>query len=707
MVIFETAVGESLQSIVEREGYVLSDPSLIFILPDIPAVNQAQRLFYKFGLWGERLLTFGKLASLANLRSEKKFIELSRMGRLFLMEEVIRDLSKGFLYFRGMANIKGFSQAVVRVVAELKQMKLTPDRLSQIAESMKGEGQLKNKLKDLGTIFNYYQRKPDEEGLIDDIDRLRILSECIGRGELANIIPDAGTFVVFGFYDFTHSQLEVLKGIDEAGYGLLVYLPNLRECPTLRTEVIGRMDEWLGEFEIKEVPYTHMPQTDIKILSFPSFREETEFSVREIKRLIVEGSFKPDDICVILRSIAEKGNYLIRGFEKLGVPYSMSGGLSIGVSPFGQFITNLLKAKSENFERKLFVNLLRSPYITGFFSKIDNFEELISELDLKSRNRRILRGLADWKSVIKEMSDAEFRRRVEYVLDTLETRFNSKNLGKLNGDLAEVLDELLVYKAVETLSAKSYIHRLVWERFSEFLREITFLTGIRFKRDIGSLGEFISLLGELLYEQNFPASAPTKTEKVLILDAFDALGTMFPVVFILDVGEKSFPSAFVRDPILKNDERALINSYLGRDYFRVEKSHFDSEEFLFKSVSSSAAAKLYITYSYLDEKERSKLPSYLVEEIAENEKVDVKRCNLEDGLLSQDSICTRGDLVRHLFYTKRYDNENFADYLSDNWNPYRWVSGGIRAESSRLAPDGVYCCYEGIITKKGLLADLI
>ncbi|HEX3033723.1 MAG TPA: PD-(D/E)XK nuclease family protein, partial [Thermodesulfobacteriota bacterium] len=46
-------------------------------------------------------------------------------------------------------------------------------------------------------------------------------------------------------------------------------------------------------------------------------------------------------------------------------------------------------------------------------------------------------------------------------------------------------------------------------------------------------------------------------------------------------------------------------------------------------------------------------------------------------------------------------------YLSDNWNPYRWVSGGIRAESSRLAPDGVYCCYEGIITKKGLLADLI
>ena len=75
--------------------------------------------------------------------------------------------------------------------------------------------------------------------------------------------------------------------------------------------------------------------------------------------------------------------------------------------------------------------------------------------------------------------------------------------------------------------------------------------------------------------------------------------------------------------------------------------------------------------------------------------------------MSQDGICTIGDLVRHLFYTGRYDNENFAGYLSDNWNPYRWVSGGIQAESSRLAPDGVYCCHEGIITKKELLTDLI
>lgn len=59
-------------------------------------------------------------------------------------------------------------------------------------------------------------------------------------GELKNILPEAKTFVVFGFFDFTSSQLEVLKSIKDAGYELIIYLPPLGELPTLRSEVMER-----------------------------------------------------------------------------------------------------------------------------------------------------------------------------------------------------------------------------------------------------------------------------------------------------------------------------------------------------------------------------------------------------------------------------------------------------------------------------------
>lgn len=134
----------SLQTIVEKESLDLYGSSIYFLLPDIPAINQAEQLFLKQGLWGQRLLTFGKLATLANLKGERKFPELSRMGRLFLMEEVIRELTNSFSYFKEISSIKGFSESLVRLVAELKHMKLAPNNLTEIAGKLRDNELKKN-----------------------------------------------------------------------------------------------------------------------------------------------------------------------------------------------------------------------------------------------------------------------------------------------------------------------------------------------------------------------------------------------------------------------------------------------------------------------------------------------------------------------------------------------------------------------------------
>jgi len=216
MRIVETQIGESLQSIIGSENINLDDPSIYFLLPDIPAIVQAEGIFLrKNGLWGERLLTFGKLSFICNLKSKERRNVISRMGRLFLMEEIVDELCSEFSYFKNKCFVKGFSESLLKIVAELKHAKITPLDLLNISKK-EGDGDLKNKLKDLAQVFEHYQNKLERENLIDDIDKLRLLSRCASKGGLSNILPDAKKIAVFGFYDFTPSQLEVLKSVDRA-----------------------------------------------------------------------------------------------------------------------------------------------------------------------------------------------------------------------------------------------------------------------------------------------------------------------------------------------------------------------------------------------------------------------------------------------------------------------------------------------------------
>ncbi|MGH7807612.1 MAG: hypothetical protein ACRENT_05920, partial [Thermodesulfobacteriota bacterium] len=249
MKIFETEIGLSLECLIERENLNLNDESLYLILPDIPAIAQAENLFLiKNGLWGERLLTFGKLSYLSNLRSKKRYNVLSRMGRLFLMEELVADVNDRLVYFKDMLVIKGLSEALLGLVAELKHSKLEPERVLELSERV-GDEEFKLKLKDLHLIYSLYQQKLQTKGFIDDIDKLRLLSETIANGKLRNVLPRAGSFVVFGFFDFTPSQLEVLQSINKAGSGLVIYIPSLAGTSKLRNMVMDKMKYWLGDFQ--------------------------------------------------------------------------------------------------------------------------------------------------------------------------------------------------------------------------------------------------------------------------------------------------------------------------------------------------------------------------------------------------------------------------------------------------------------------------
>ncbi|MFQ5786476.1 MAG: PD-(D/E)XK nuclease family protein [Thermodesulfobacteriota bacterium] len=709
MRIVETEIGRSLESIIEAENINLDDQSIYFLLPDIPVIVQAENIFLrKNGLWGERLLTFGKLSFISNLKSNERKNVISRMGRLFLMEEIVDELKGKFSYFKKNPFIKGFSDSLLKLIAELKHARISPVDLFSISENVVS-GSLKNKLRDLSLVFDQYQNKLEKEGLIDDIDKLKLLSDTALNGRLSHILPGAKKFIVFGFYDFTPSQLDVLKSIDRCGFNLTIYLSKFEGAPRLKYMFMNKIQNWFGNFKLETLHENKRTQCQIEIHSYPSIREEAEFTAREIKRLIVNEDARPGDVAIVSRIIGDKDKFLTRAFDKLGLPYSITNVGSLSTTSLGQFVLTLLRVKSSGFEKGYLLNLLRSPFLSSFFNQEDLYE-VASFIDIESRKRRTLRGVKPWKEFLIVLSYFKHHNvvgRINKLIEIMDSRFNSRHIGKLTDDIARIMDELQVDKSVSKLSKYKDIHAISWDNFCNFVKELRFLSKLRFKnKRVRNLADFISLLQDLWIEDRFSYTTTKSLEKIHILTALETRGTSFPFVFVIDLGEKSFPFPFIQDPILKNDERTHINEFLGTHLLYEEHFHHEFEEFLFKLITSSANEKLYISYSHRDERERAKIPSYLVEGLKKRFDLKPIKHSIEDNFIKSENTYTNSDFAKHLFNEYRNKEFKIEDYNSYLPNYIGHVIKGIAAERERLETHGFYSEFEGIIRDTGLIPEL-
>jgi ATP-dependent helicase/nuclease subunit B len=709
MRIVQTESGESFEGVVEKENINLDDQSTYFLLPDIPAIVQAENLFLKRnGLWGDRLLTFGKLSFISNLNSTERRNVISRMGRLFMMEEIVDEMNAGFSYFKDKFLVKGFSESLLKIIAELKHAKITPQDLADISEK-EAEGDLKDKLKDLALIFKSYQGRLEREILIDDIDKLKLLSESTLKGRLSLILPGAKKIIVFGFYDFTPSQLEVLVAMDKSGFDLAIYIPSLDEVPGFKSVVTGKIENWFGRIEIERMVKTSRGVCKIEIHSFPSLRDEMEFCAAEIKGLLLSGAYRPDEIGIVSRTMVNKESLYAGELDRLDIPYSISTAGRLGASGLGQFILTLLRVKSSGFEKKHFLNLLRNPYL-GAYLKHEEIYDFVCQIDFKSSRKKTLRGGKAWDELLRnsfEYDNFGIVERVIELISIIDGKLNSLNVGVLTEDLANVIDELLVCESVVEYSSNIDDQFNNWARFHSFIKELRYLSKFRFKgMKVGGLSEFIDLLLELWIEEKFSHSSAESAERVQILDALKTRGTTFRVLFVLDVAEKSFPLPFIRDPILKNDERAHINDYMGSRSLYEEFYHYESEDLLFNLIRSSAAKKLYISYSYSNEKDRSNLPSYLVYGLETKLGTKAKKHFLEDRFKSHKNVYTKSNLAEHLFYLyskQNFELQNYFEYLPES---IKYVLRGINAETRRLEINGVYSEFEGKIENAKLLPEL-
>ncbi len=206
---------------IRKQGYGPGS-RVIVIVPDqytLEAERQAFRHLDVTALVGLEITGFSRLGYniLKELGgSRRPFID--KYGRQMLLTKIAREESENLEIFGGSADKMSFIEMTNDFISDLKQYGVTPEILSDMAESEKNP-LLKKKLADLSLIYGKYRDKISGK-YTDSEDKIDLYT-----GKIAESRRIRGAAVwVYGFDSFAPKTMEVLVGIMSAAKEMNVVL---------------------------------------------------------------------------------------------------------------------------------------------------------------------------------------------------------------------------------------------------------------------------------------------------------------------------------------------------------------------------------------------------------------------------------------------------------------------------------------------------
>ncbi|NIU86919.1 MAG: hypothetical protein GWN56_06370, partial [Nitrosopumilaceae archaeon] len=631
------------RDLVKRAKYDLADESLYFLLPDIPATVQAEQVFIENGgIWGDRLITFAKLSAVVNINTPNPQNIISRTARLLLAEQTISEIAQNLKYYKDIVNLTEFADSILRIIAELKHTNTDSHILDSISKQT-GSDSLSIKLRDICMICRAYDKKLRSLNLIDDIDSLRLLIENADPRLLSLSLPHLKKLVVFGFHEFTETQLDVLKCLDRNNIEVQLYEYESDSCKD---------------------------QKEIKLNSYASKVAEAQSCAKHIWWLISKENLLPSNIAVVCKGSYENSLILKEEFKRVGLEYTENAKISLKTSHIGKLIDSIISLKLSSFSKVSLFELLRNPYVINFFGNGSEFNSFIADLELLMLKKRITRGLeklSKCDEITKINSYSGYFNNLLALLVKINKSFNSKKVAVLNDNLLYLMQELVFDRMKNNQFGKTVSESNAVNSVLSILSEYRYLVqSYSSDRRVGRLADYSNILSDLLSDKNFSLTSAHEENKIKILDYLEARGTVYEYMFALGLSENIVPNTDVSDPLIKNNERYFINNITKNKIFKLSNEHVESEENLVKIVLGSSK-KLFASYVSQDNKGRAIQPSYVLDgfNIVKND------------FYLDENIITEHDKYKYLL--SRLVNAPNADLENEN----SFIINGIVSEKTR------------------------
>jgi len=581
-----------------------------------------------------RILSFDRLAKFIFEQLQKPPPRLlDEEGRLMVLRSLLAKKRDELRLFRASARLTGFAQQLSQVLRELQRHQLTPESLSQLAESVQSVEGLSAKLHDLATLLRDYlgwlqsHRLQDADYLLDiATQNLRESHPPLGLGEvwvdgftemspqeldlLAELLPEAAKATMTFCLDRIPkekvswlSNWSAVRNIFDKCKQRFAALP---DCE-IHTELLPRrMDK--GRFVDNPVlfhleshwaapaPFAEKPlEKNLRVAACANPEMEATLAAREILRFVRAGG-RYREITVLARNLQTYHEPLANVFARYDIPFFLDRRESVSHHPLAELARNALRTVARSWTRDDWFAALKTGLVPAAEAEIDRLE-----------NEALARGWSGkiWHQPIAIADDASLAHELERVRKKIVPPFErlairlgtNPNGAQLAEAMRDFWENLRVTETLEQWSTQESkpnpVHLTVWEQMNAWLDNVE----LAFPTEPLPLREWLPILEAGLAGLTVGVIPPA-LDQVLIGAIDRSRNPDIRLALVLGMNETVFPAPPKSSVLLTDaDREALENEGIALNTVRQQLSQ---ERFYGYIACTRARERLVLTHCHAD-----------------------------------------------------------------------------------------------------------
>ncbi len=579
--------------VLDRYRSQLPRGPILVVPTSADAVHYRRELAESGVVMGARVESFSGLMREIAGRAGLGMRPLGRAGRERVVAAAVAEAGLEFL--APSAASPGFVGAATRLVGELGARRATPARVTAALRAWAPDGRRRAYCDEVSAIYAGYRRRLERLGRVDE--------EQLASGSLDAIRVDPSVWgrtpvMLYGFDDLDPLQLDAIETLARS-VDVVVSLPyepgrvafggRAGIFETLRptaTEIVT-MPAGAEHYETEARATLHhlergLFETDcepigrgeaIRLLEGETERDELELVGGELGRLLETG-YRPQEIAVVMRSVAASADLIVEVFGELGIPVSIMRSVRFADTGVGRGLIGLLRSALGDGEAADLLAWLRTPGVLERAELADRFE---------ARLRREGVGRAEAAVALWEHFPLDSVDRLRAAAE--------RGPGALVERTSAELERLLAgrwRRRAHVLAADELAESRVVGEAARRLGELGELT--RWDASLGpSAVELIGLLGGLEFEPQATAGG------VVVCDALAVRARRVRAIFVCGLQEGSFPAPAREGPFFSAEDRAEIARVSGLVLGQFD-DRLAAERYLFYATTSRAEACLGLSW---------------------------------------------------------------------------------------------------------------
>ncbi|MEA2148504.1 MAG: hypothetical protein QOD69_334, partial [Solirubrobacteraceae bacterium] len=599
----------------------------ILVVPNVADVERYRNELAAGGVvFGAHVMQFAWLVEEAARRGGVRGRPLGALARERVAAAAVARTELRAL--AGSASTQGFVRELLRLVDELEERRVTPQRLTQALRAWAaGDAGRAAYGDEVAALYGAYRRALERLGRLDGplyaaaaLDALRERPAAWG----------ATPVFFYGFDDLPPLQRDAVETLAATGAavtlslsyepGRMAFAGRATTFAELRREDVRhqplqpRAEHYApaaraalhhlerGLFELADDqlfdPDPVDPGDAIALLQGGGERGELELVAAEIARLLVEEGMAPEEIAVVLHRPQDVAALLVEVFGAFGVPVALERDVAFGHTALGRGIVALLRCALVDGSAEDLLAWLRTP---GLLKR----PELADRLEARARQEGA-----------RSADDARALWEAEHwPLDAIDRvreaqrRGGGELLARLSSELA-ALFAAPRRRAAEVLTGPDAQDAAVLKAGRRALDQLAAIVAAD-----GSLAPAPAELAALLHELDVPLGARPAPGLVTVTDPLRLRARRVRALFACGLQEGAFPATPRAEPFFGDAERDEIAAASGLRLRR--RDNLGDERYLFYATVSRPEERLYLSWHEAGDDGEQAVPSFFISDVCD------------------------------------------------------------------------------------------